>query len=338
MTKRSGVDQTIHEIKKELKPFVDLHKEFKKLEKYAKKIQREKQIKKANEIKNFEKEIKPNIEKAYYCDQCGYKVLKDDKTCPNCEAQFIEETLETTYMCSNCHKLFKDNNKTKCPNCGAWFKEENPISNQKKELINKLNKHIMKENFNHMTKEELIDEINKVIKTIEGNINIVKNYISNTEELDNKKINSYENKINKSLEKVNKIEIKINKEINKQETLLEYNKIIILYNEINRLHKNIIGGVIAKLTPVGRVYKSKNADIISNSINKDYDNYIDIEEHNEIQNEYKEEQSNNTYNNDIVYNNLEDWQQKEVDEDNYDPYNFEEEELEEDDYYSEDED
>ncbi|MBP3799692.1 MAG: OadG family protein [Bacilli bacterium] len=39
---------------------------------------------------------------------------------------------------------------------------------------------------------------------------------------------------------------------------------------------------------------------------------------------------------DIVYDSLEDWQKKEVDEGNYDSYNFEEEELEEDDYYNED--
>ena len=42
------------------------------------------------------------------------------------------------------------------------------------------------------------------------------------------------------------------------------------------------------------------------------------------------------YKDDIVYRELEDWQKKEVDEGRYDSYNFEEEELEEDDYYSED--
>ena len=41
-------------------------------------------------------------------------------------------------------------------------------------------------------------------------------------------------------------------------------------------------------------------------------------------------------NNDIVYNELEDWQKREVDEGDYDSYNFEEDELEEDDYYYED--
>lgn len=47
--------------------------------------------------------------------------------------------------------------------------------------------------------------------------------------------------------------------------------------------------------------------------------------------EKKEEKENN-----IVYNELEDWQKKEVDNGNYDETSFEEEELEDDDYYSED--
>lgn len=40
--------------------------------------------------------------------------------------------------------------------------------------------------------------------------------------------------------------------------------------------------------------------------------------------------------NKIVYNELEDWQKKKVDKGNYDETSFEEEELEDDDYYSED--
>ena len=39
---------------------------------------------------------------------------------------------------------------------------------------------------------------------------------------------------------------------------------------------------------------------------------------------------------DIVYDELEDYQKKEVKNNNYDSYNFEEDELEEDDYYNED--
>lgn len=46
--------------------------------------------------------------------------------------------------------------------------------------------------------------------------------------------------------------------------------------------------------------------------------------------------SSNKKEEDIVYDSLEDWQKEEVDEGNYDSYNFEEEELEEDDYYNED--
>ena len=40
---------------------------------------------------------------------------------------------------------------------------------------------------------------------------------------------------------------------------------------------------------------------------------------------------------DEVYDNLEDWQKEEVKKGNEDPWNFEEEDLEDDDYYSDDE-
>ena len=43
-----------------------------------------------------------------------------------------------------------------------------------------------------------------------------------------------------------------------------------------------------------------------------------------------------TFSNNVTYNELEDWQKEEVDSGNYDETAFEEEELEDDDYYSED--
>jgi len=51
-----------------------------------------------------------------------------------------------------------------------------------------------------------------------------------------------------------------------------------------------------------------------------------------VQHDEKKKQKENN----IVYNELEDWQKNEVDNGNYDETSFEEEELEEDDYYSED--
>lgn len=52
--------------------------------------------------------------------------------------------------------------------------------------------------------------------------------------------------------------------------------------------------------------------------------------------QYDNKKSKNRSKKDIVYKELDDWQKKEVNEGNYDSYNFEEEELEEDDYYNED--
>ena len=51
----------------------------------------------------------------------------------------------------------------------------------------------------------------------------------------------------------------------------------------------------------------------------------------------KEQKNNSEYTDkELDSYGLEDWQKEEVKKGNYDPWNFEEEELEEDDYYSED--
>ena len=52
------------------------------------------------------------------------------------------------------------------------------------------------------------------------------------------------------------------------------------------------------------------------------------EQHNNNKSEYTDEELDNY--------GLEDWQKEEVRKGNYDPWNFEEEDLEEDDYYYED--
>ena len=64
------------------------------------------------------------------------------------------------------------------------------------------------------------------------------------------------------------------------------------------------------------------------------------EQQNDNNSEYTDEQQNDNnseYTDEELDNyGLEDWQKEEVKKGNYDPWNFEEEELEEDDYYSED--
>ena len=64
---------------------------------------------------------------------------------------------------------------------------------------------------------------------------------------------------------------------------------------------------------------------------------------NEQQNDNNSEDTDEELDNNSEYTDeeldnygLEDWQKEEVKKGNYDPWNFEEEELEEDDYYSED--
>ena len=63
------------------------------------------------------------------------------------------------------------------------------------------------------------------------------------------------------------------------------------------------------------------------------------EQQNDNNSEYTDEEldNNSEYTDEELDNyGLEDWQKEEVKKGNYDPWNFEEEELEEDDYYSED--
>ena len=58
----------------------------------------------------------------------------------------------------------------------------------------------------------------------------------------------------------------------------------------------------------------------------------------DIEKQTKEDNYTSYTKDDIVYDSLEDWQKKEVDNGGYDSTSFEEEDLEEDDYYFEDED
>ena len=63
------------------------------------------------------------------------------------------------------------------------------------------------------------------------------------------------------------------------------------------------------------------------------------EQQNDNNSEYTDEEldNNSEYKDEELDNyGLEDWQKEEVKKGNYDPWNFEEEELEDDDYYNED--
>ena len=370
MAYKSQTEKTMKEIKKELKPFVDI---FKSIDKYSR-IQKRNKIKKEiykqyqkeqreirfqklenninwltdkinehNKKKNFDNNKintndnysnleKTSIKNGYYCDKCGNEVSKDSIKCNNCNAQFIDERIPTTFMCSNCHNLIKESKK--CPRCGAWFVDSN-MDDDKKNLLKKLDQNVRKDNWQKLTKEELADEIKNIIIIMNNNYKDVKKYVSKkSNEFEVKSFISYQNKIDNLNKKVNNIEQNIEKGLNKSDSLKEYSKLIEIYSQSIKLHKGMIGGILAELKATGFEIRSKNASIVSGHEEKEI---INNEDYSQLSNNIEyEEKNNNVMDNDIVYRELEDWQKREVDENDYDSYNFEEEELEDDDYYYED--
>ena len=277
---------------------------------------------------------KPHESKTnYYCDKCGNEVSKDATKCNKCNAQFIDEKVPTTFMCGNCHNVIKKTDK--CPRCGAWFVDHN-IDDDKKTLLKELDKKVRKDNWEKLTKEELAAEIKNIISIMNNNYKEVKKYVSKkSNEFEVRKFIAYQNKIDNLNKKATNIEKKIEKGLNKANSLIEYNKLLSIYTQSIKIHKEMIGGVTVELKVTGYEIRSKNASIISKS--KD-EGIIDNEYHSSSSN-YDDEyvgDSDKKNNEDIVYNELEDWQKGEVEAGNYDSYNFEEDELEEDDYYYED--
>jgi len=269
----------------------------------------------------------------YYCDKCGNEVSKDATKCNKCNAQFIDEKVPTTFMCGNCHNVIKKADK--CPRCGAWFVDHN-IDDDKKTLLKELDKKVRKDNWEKLTKEELAAEIKNIISIMNNNYKEVKKYVSKkSNEFEVRKFIAYQNKIDNLNKKATNIEKKIEKGLNKTNSLIEYNKLLPIYTQSIKIHKEMIGGVTVELKVTGYEIRSKNASIISKS--KD-EGIIDNEYHSSSSNHddgYVGD-SDKKNNEDIVYNELEDWQKGEVEAGNYDSYNFEEDELEEDDYYYED--
>ena len=123
MTYESGTKQTLREIKKELEPFVDIHKDIKKFIREQERINRKRkqyeQYKKQQRKIRLQKwedrinwlsdKIKEHKQKKYDIDE--NEVSKDTTNCRNCNAQFVDEKIPVTFMCSNCHNLIKKSEK-----------------------------------------------------------------------------------------------------------------------------------------------------------------------------------------------------------------------------------
>lgn len=343
MAKKGQIEEALDELKKLYEPFVDIYKVIKRYRKRTRKYraykQQQREIRKIK-LKRGMKWVYDKITKndvIFMCDKCGTEVSKDAVKCPNCDVQFEEKIIETAFMCSNCHRNIEEKVE-RCPYCGALFIEKR-FDKEKREIIDALDKNIRREDFEKLTKEELAIEINNIIELMKDLSEFIEEYVSdNCPDLEPRKLTSYQNKIKALNEKANVIERKVNKGINKAQSLMEYNKIIAIYYQQCKLHKEVIGVINGKLSVVGTLKYSKTASIVTKKKDEEYsdnlDNQVQYDSSYEKDREYYEDDNSD----DVVYDSLEDWQKKEVDEGNYDSYNFEEEELEEDDYYYEDDD
>lgn len=341
MARKSGTERTMEEIKKELKPFADIYKSLDKAVRKAELEDRKRKLDKNrpptisemiynsidNKIREYDKkkELKKQNEARnqiiYKCSNCGTEIKPTAIICPNCGARFDRERTEI-YNCSYCHKRVNKND-TKCPHCGAMFVKEKSMTPERKKLIDTLQSDIMRKDFEKLTKEELAEEIKSIRNTINDIINRVDEYLSKKQnELNERKYNTYKNKIKDCNKKLDSIEKRVDSGLNKEKSKIEYNKTVAIYHLLNKLHREMIGAIEAKPVSVSTIY-NKSANIEKEYTEEEY---------------YEEEPYSNQKqsNHDIVYDELEDYQKREVDGGNYDSYNFEEEELEEDDYFYED--
>jgi len=241
-----------------------------------------------------------------------------------------------------------------------------PVEKQK--LYKKLDRNIKKKDIEKLTKEEIISEIQKVIKTIIRLNNNVNDYIAErVPYFEVKDYFTYQDKKDKYNKKMKLIEERITKKITKDELLKQYNQILYIYKAVNGLHKEFLDkedlnkDVSEEKLKYHEYFRSLSHEEQVKETQKQY--IAMMEEFEKAQKAMKGlsntlEQTTNTIeqteknhnstieednytshtNDDIVYDSLEDWQKKEVDEGNYDSTSFEEEDLEEDDYYYEDDD
>ena len=310
----------------------------------------------------------------YKCNHCNTIVKAEDKFCPKCEFKFVSQNeLNNTnksnvvtigYEPVNYRKKLKliDINKYE-----DLFNKEDIAS--VKDVLKKKNIYKLKQSNNSYTCNVLkehdvtLEFDGKEIIKATCTCNKHKKYCKHIYLLLYKVItNSNKDKLAKELmDRVNYVN-------NKREEVLEYankNKdkfdAIEVYNYMELTAELLFSVSYSEydarikeseekmLDSLNEIDKTKvKIDYLSNRLlNHENTNKVTTKE--VVVNDATEETNYGQYNNDIddyieddsnsddiVYNELEDWQKREVDEENYDSYNFEEEELEEDDYYYED--
>ena len=312
--KYSSMDSTLKELNNLVKPYKDIYKGVEKLAK--KKDKKDRYNKLLRERKRIEKErelvlINKSLDELAYKERI-YNKNKNNiiKYCPSCGS-----SINNNYnYCFNCgYKLYKSNNKY-----------DDIKSSERKELCDKFINKDRLDISSNISIDELHIMINDLISYMNNTNKCINNYINNnTKYFSIFDLYDYVEKTDDYVKRVNSIRDKAIDCDNSNLLIDYYNRIIVLYNMFLQQYKFILnkekGNVLIKDEVAGNDMSNYLDNINYSKLNNDIDD-----------NDYKD------YKDDIVYRELEDWQKKEVDEGRYDSYNFEEEELEEDDYYSED--
>lgn len=314
MAYKSQTEKAMKEIKKELKPFVDFPKKVKKLaknvDKYQKYKEREKRYKKQQrEIKLQKWENRINILAA--------KIDEHNKN------KNFGKPSNVTYKCGNCNTQIKENDKY-CPKCGFKLiskennKEKNDLLPIKERLLEKTKINIKKD-IKKYSREDIAKEINHIIKIINDNYNDVMDYINKRKDyFDKIDYKTFIGTSNVLFGRIEEVEKDLERYSLKNQAIESYRMINMIYKRSCELNERMLN----------KEKEESNEEVIVQ------DNYEHVDNiNNNYTTNYDEEIEDN---NDIVYNELEEWQKREVDEGIYDSYNFEEEELEEDDYYYDD--
>lgn len=331
---RKGTDVTFAWLKKEMKDWEKFHRDMSKLsrdiDKYHKYKERQKayekqqreirlqkwenrinwladKIKEHNKKKNFGKtnSITSNI--IYRCNKCGTEFKEDADYCPGCGCRF---------------ENVKNNNKINEVSHKERNNQNNKVSHVKEELLEKTKINIKKD-IKKFSREDIVEEINNIIKLVNDNHNEIVDYVQNRlSNFDEREFSIFKSMYEHIFGWIEEVEKDLKRDSSKEQAKESYRKINMIYKRSCELNEEIL-----------------NKEKIDDTKEKIKRNAIPTESRDEEYSyDYNEDDENleDIKNNDIVYRELEDWQQREVDEGNYDSYNFEEDELEEDDYYYED--
>ena len=319
---RSGTDATFAWLKKEINDWEKLHRDFNKLSKSIERNQKYKERQKKYEQQQREIRLKKWEDRINWLTD----TINEHKRKKNFgKTNFV--TSNIIYRCKECGTEFKED-ANYCPGCGCRFVdvEKNIQNNEethvKEELLEKTKVNIKKD-IKKFSRDVIVEEINYIIKLVNDNYNEVVDYVQNRlTNFDEREFAIFKSMYDHIFGWIEEVEKDLKRDSSKEQVKESYRKVNMVYKRSCELNEGILN--------------KEKADDTKEKIKR---NTIPIESRGEEYSyDYNEDDENldALENNDIVYRELEDWQQREVDEGNYDSYNFEEDELEEDDYYYED--